>query len=724
VAKNGRETATARPPRRAARGMGPWIGCLFLAGISGTARQTLEAATPAPAPVPLQQRWVSLRQAMLPFTYRVTRDEVVPSETDPRLRLRRIDVRFSSQTAGTAKLSMDHDAVILMPADPALHRAPERRGKVVVVTNRMGDMSVLYNYAEPIAARTGYPTMMLPNPGEYEGHDGESCWIYYLASEVADRKDPADHNYFRLAIPYIRALDVFAGVLGIAPEEVRGVIGGHSKRATSAFTAAGMDPDRIVGVVYMGNESTWNETPDVSPSSVMAPIHTQDEVKAKLLYIGATNEGGYQMFNVNRILGAMKRPWTVEYVPNYEHGSDSEVQALTWQMWVAHVFDGRPLTTIGDLSHEETVEGTIFRAHIDSPNRIIHARAWYTYTDDPYWRDLMWYSVDLERKGDRYQGFLEGQLPDAWLVEVKDTAGGFRGYVSTLPQDLTGKETRRRSGGGLPRLWKLKVPAPAQAAPSTSASAPEIWERLRRTLPAPAYEVRRDETIASPTVPGLSLRRLELRFRSQTVGRFRRRMDHTVVLHVPLPSGPPATGPAKVVVVATRFGDKAAEKVHGEPLAARTGYATMVLPVPGEYGGHDGETCWPYFLRTQVRESKDPADQARFRLGVAYLRALDVAARVLGVSDLRAVIGGEGPRALPALIAAAMDPERVAGVVYAAARTADATSVLEATPGLASKVAFVEPAQAAAAWARWAPRILDAPPPEASGVNATRPTSR
>jgi hypothetical protein len=56
-----------------------------------------------------------------------------------------------------------------------------------------------------------------------------------------------------------------------------------------------------------------------------------------------------------------------------------------------------------------------------------------------------------------YEGYVKGKLPDAWLVEVKDTARGFPGYVSSLPQDITGKATEtRRSRGSRSRHWEPK----------------------------------------------------------------------------------------------------------------------------------------------------------------------------------------------------------------------------------------------------------------------------
>jgi hypothetical protein len=413
------------------------------------------AVRPAQSPT-IRELWKRCQETLPPFSYQVLKDEVVVSDTDPSKKLRRLEVRFASQIVGPWERRMTHTGIIHMPADPALLSDPARKGKVVIIANAFGDTMIVDNYGEPIAARTGYPTMVLPIPGEYDGHDGESSWVYFLRAQLTDTRDPVEHQYFRFAIPYLTAIDVFAAVLG--EKSVKAVIGGHSKRAPAAFNAAAMDPERVAGVVFMGMESTFSGY-DGQPWEGISPAHSQDFVGCPVLYLGATNEDGYEMFNVTRLQSQMKRPWTLEVIPNYRHAAASEAQILDWQMWISHVFEGRPLTRISELRHEENEEGTVFRARIESPNKIIQTKVWYVYNDDPpYWRDLMWYPVYLQKSGDLYEAFLPGKLPDAWFVEVKDLAKGAAGYVSSAPQDITHQETKERlSRGWRSRNWAPKV---------------------------------------------------------------------------------------------------------------------------------------------------------------------------------------------------------------------------------------------------------------------------
>ncbi len=402
-----------------------------------------------------RELWERCQETLPPFTYEILKDEEVPSMTDPRLTLRRMEVRFTSLVVGQWGRRMAHTGVIHMPADSTITKAPDRLGKVVIIANRFGDTMMIDDYGEPIAARTGYPTMVLPIPGEYDGHDGESCWVYYFRSQLADSNDPINHQYFRFAIPYIRALDIFEGIL--ETKKIRAVIGGHSKRAPSAFNAAAIDPERIAGVVYMGMESTFASYED-KPWKGISPAHSQKYVQCPVLYLGATNEDGYEMFNVSRLQAKMKRPWTIEHIPNFHHATYSEIQIRDWQMWVSHIFDERPIARISDLSHRENEEGTVFRARVQTLNKIIAVKIWYVYCDDvPFWRDLMWYPAYMRKKGEFYETFITGKLPDAWLVEVKDSANGFTGYISSLPQDITHKQTENRySRGWRSRHWEPK----------------------------------------------------------------------------------------------------------------------------------------------------------------------------------------------------------------------------------------------------------------------------
>jgi pimeloyl-ACP methyl ester carboxylesterase len=382
----------------------------------------------------------------------VISDDVVQSDTDPEKQLRRIEVRFISQVVDGK--TMGHRGVIFMPADAGINEAPERKGKVVITAHDAGNKNTVPgNYSEPIAARTGYPAMALQLPADIDGVDDEVTWLRYFRNLAKETGDPFNHDFFRSAVPYVQAIDVFQDILKL--KKIKAVIGGHSKRAFYAYNAAAIDPERVAGVIYMGCEALYTDLHEYPPS--VNPVYIQDFVKCPVFYIGATDEGGYEMFNITRLQAVLKKPWTIEYIPNYRHGARSERHFLDWRMWISHIFDGRPVAKISDLGYEETPEGTRFHARIDTPNKVIQAKVWYVYCDDvPFWRDLVWYPVIMQRKeGTLFEGYVEGILPDAWLVEVKDIASGAAGYISSPPQDITHKETQVRVPQAA-RLWKAK----------------------------------------------------------------------------------------------------------------------------------------------------------------------------------------------------------------------------------------------------------------------------
>jgi len=252
-------------------------------------------------------------------------------------------------------------------------------------------------------------------------------------------------------VVYIQALDAFQQFLGL--DDLRAVVGGHSKRGRSATVAAAIDP-RVASVIIMGNEGVY-ATDRIQSHLSFHHAFFQDQVNVPVFYLGATNEDGYKMFNVNVMQERLQRPMTIEMIPNYCHSNFSEIQYMDFLMWASHVFDGRPITKISDVCHERLGNRTVFRARVESAAKIQIVRTWYVYSHDPAWRDLMWYHLLMRKVGDRYEAVLPGKIPDAFLVEVGDIALGVPGYVSSLPYKLTDAPVvERRSRGSLPRLWE------------------------------------------------------------------------------------------------------------------------------------------------------------------------------------------------------------------------------------------------------------------------------
>jgi len=256
----------------------------------------------------------------------------------------------------------------------------------------------------------------------------------------------------QLAVVYIQAMNVFQEILGLP--EVAAVVGVHSKRGRSAVVAAAMD-SRVASAIIMGNEGIYTPDRPTPAFSFYYPFF-QDQVSVPVFYLGVTNEGGYKMFNVTLMEKQLRAPLTVEMIPNYVHSTYHPVQYLDFLMWVAHTFDGRPLSRISDVAHERQAGRTFFRAKVAGGAKIKNVSLWIAYSDNAEWRDVMWYQYLMRDRGDCYETSIHGKMPDAFLIEVSDIAQGISGYVSTVPYKLTDAPVVERDPkyGYLPRFWK------------------------------------------------------------------------------------------------------------------------------------------------------------------------------------------------------------------------------------------------------------------------------
>lgn len=407
-----------------------------------------EASRRVPKP---REIWPLLRKHTVPLDFEIHSDEIVSSDTEPSKKLRKVTAHFYSQELAGKKWG--HPCVIFTPEDNSRNLTPERRGKVVILGSPGQDYLPVHvdKYGEPIAARTAYPTMVLSNPGCYpDGSDIERDIGILSTLREQTGKDYYNMNC-QLAVVYVQAMNALQQFLGL--DGLKAVVGGHSKRGRSATVAAAFDP-RVASVTIMGNESIY-ATDRIQWHLSFHHAFFQDQVEVPVFYLGATNEDGYKMFNVNIMQERLRRPMTIEMIANYCHSNFSEIQYMDFMMWVAHVFDGRPLSRISEISHQRQQDRTIFRARVESTAKVQVVKTWYVYTDDPAWRDLMWYHLLMHKVGDDYEAVLPGKMPDAFMIEVGDIAMGFPGYVSSTPVKLTDAPViERQSRGSLPRLWK------------------------------------------------------------------------------------------------------------------------------------------------------------------------------------------------------------------------------------------------------------------------------
>lgn len=385
---------------------------------------------------------------MVPLHVEIRSDEIVASDTQPTRELRKITAYFES-----LKLEdrfWGHPCTIFVPRGDSPEEAAQRAGKVVIIGSPGGAMypGHVAMYGEPIATRTGYPTMVLANPGVHrDGTDIEGDIRVLERLRKATGKDYYNMNC-QLALVYIQAMNALEEILGVSPVEA--VVGGHSKRGRSATVAAAMD-SRVAGVVILGNEGVYR-TDQIQWHLSFHHAFFQEQVRVPVLYVGATNESGYKMFNVNVMQERLRRPMTIEMIPNYRHYNFHEKQYTDFAMWVAHVFDGRPITRIVEARYERRDGRNVYRARIESQAKVRLVRAWFTYANGPTWTDNMWFEWVMAERGDHYETSVPGAPPDAFLIEVADIAQGIPGYVTSLPQKISEAPVHERNPREAPWL--------------------------------------------------------------------------------------------------------------------------------------------------------------------------------------------------------------------------------------------------------------------------------
>ncbi|MBN1590011.1 MAG: hypothetical protein JW888_10885 [Pirellulales bacterium] len=441
-----------------------WMFSLLVAMLSVTVVPPARAETPpvkkefnfdeATRDVPKpRETWPLVKQDMVPMDLKIVSDEIVASDTDPSKKLRKVTARFNSMKLDDK--IWGHPCIVLMPADNSINMTPERKGKVVIVSSPCSPGHPVFDahvakYGDPIATRTGYPTMVLANPGVYPDGSEIERDIHVLG-RIGRRTGKYYYNMnCQLAVVYIQAMNAMEELLGL--DTVKAVLGGHSKRGLSTPVAAAMD-SRVASAIIMGNEGVCPRDRVTPWLSFHYPFF-QDQVNVPVFYLGATNEDGYTMFNINHTQSLCKRPMTIEMIPNYRHNNFSEKQYMDFMMWVAHTFDGRPLSHISEVTHEKKGHLRFYRAKIDTKAKIQIVQLWTAYTDNPEWRDVMWYGRVMRREGDYWVGATHGKTPDAFMIEVGDIAGGIPGYVTSLPQKLTDVPAQQRPGKGMPLHWR------------------------------------------------------------------------------------------------------------------------------------------------------------------------------------------------------------------------------------------------------------------------------
>jgi PhoPQ-activated pathogenicity-related protein len=324
-------------------------------------------------------------------------------------------------------------------------------------------------YAEGTALDLNMPIIIFAVPGEDFNGMHESDLMGYANQKLFETGDLTWNGYYPIIKAYLRAITLGHSIPEIGAE--RAVLFGCSKRGHSVCNAAGVDPERVAGIVaacYPGGNHLYqiamkfaqfgpdlggpledHSGPGYQPASVLLrafntplglrvlsafdPYLWRDQIKACYLVAIGTNDEFYGLGSPNEMIQQFNGDKAFLAVDNLPHSWVSEKHLVAWRMWLLHTFYGRNIPVI-KLEQERSDTSLQIRAGIESTTDIRNVRAYYAYNPLNDWRFAKWSSVKATQQGNVYSSELKLREKEslAFYVEVEDFDKGSRGLVSSL----------------------------------------------------------------------------------------------------------------------------------------------------------------------------------------------------------------------------------------------------------------------------------------------------
>ena len=404
---------------------------------------------------------------------RLIRDEAVESEARPGTEVRVIELTFTSQPDWHG-FKWDHYTKIYVPPGGSNHGnvgiigvkwqdfEPGCKNSVIPETGK----GTIAEYAEGTAIDLDIPIMVFAVPGEDINGMNESDFTGWAQSRMLQTGDFTFYSYYPLAVAYLRAMTLARNVLQI--EKIRTVLLGCSKRGAAISIAAGVDPERIAGVMttcfhggnhlYMaalkfaqfgrsiGGPAENRTGPGYIPAPELLrslnnpvgltalayfdPYLWLDQIKPSYFVVLGTNDEFFGLGSPNEMMTSFNGDKAFLAVDNTDHTYVSPKHLLAWRMWLEYNFHHRPIPTI-EVTTDQTSREFLVSAEVASLLPIKGVKLFYSYNQGHDWRFATWTSKPMKEEGHVYSTALE--LKDnqnlGYYVQIRDSRDGL---VSSL----------------------------------------------------------------------------------------------------------------------------------------------------------------------------------------------------------------------------------------------------------------------------------------------------
>ena len=403
---------------------------------------------------------------------RLIRDEIIESQARSGKEVHFMELEFTSQD--WHGFIWKHFTQIYVPTDYS------GEGKVGIIGQKWQDFEqgsdrsiipetgkgTIAEYAEGTALDLDLPIMVFAVPGEDINGMFESDLTGWAYQQMLATGDYTWYSYYPIAKSYLRAITLMGAIFEL--KNVRAVLLGCSKRGMGVAIAAGVDPERVAGVMttcYHGGNNLYMAAlkfaqfgPDVGgpgedrsgPAYIPAPALLRslnnpigltalglydpyiwrDQIKSSYFVVLGTNDEFFGIGSPNEMMTSFNGDKAFLAIDNITHTWVSDKHLAAWRMWLAYNFRQHTIPAI-KVNAEKTNQTLSIRAEVKSDYQIKKVKLYYAVNDSSDWRFATWFSKPMELQNGNYTSSFDLKETQSlgYYVEVEDSK---EGLVSSL----------------------------------------------------------------------------------------------------------------------------------------------------------------------------------------------------------------------------------------------------------------------------------------------------